>query len=107
MFSHYLKIAVRNIAKYKLQSTIAVLSIALGMVFCSLTLMWIRYERSYDSFYSNCDDIYLVLSNKPAHVEKSYGSYVPYCDGTFLVEKYPQIEGVARCMRHDLAVFRE
>ena len=107
MFSHYLKIAVRNIAKYKLQSIIAVLSIALGMVFCSLTLMWIRYERSYDSFYSNCDDIYLVLSNEPAYVEKSYRSYVPYCDGTFLVEKYPQIEGVARCMQQDLNVFRE
>ena len=107
MFSHYLKIAVRNIAKYKLQSTIAVLSIALGMVFCSLTLMWIRYERSYDSFYRDADDIYLVMSNDPAYVEKTFRSYNPYCDGDYLAEKYPQIEGIARCMRQDLNVFRE
>ena len=61
MFLHYLKTAFRNIARFKIQSVIVILSIALGMVFCSLTFMWIRYERSYDSFYRNADDIYLIM----------------------------------------------
>lgn len=63
MFLHYLKTAFRNISRFKIQSIIVILSIALGMVFCSLTLMWIRYERSYDSFHRDADDIYLVREN--------------------------------------------
>ena len=107
MFSHYLKIAVRNIAKYKLQSTIAVLSIALGMVFCSLTLMWIRYERSYDSFYRDADDIYLVMGLNPAYAGQSFSSYTAYPDGAYLAEKYPQIEEFARCMSVNYNVVRD
>ena len=107
MFNHYLKIAARNIVKYKTQSIIAVLSIALGMVFCSLTVMWIRYERSYDSFYNNADDIYLVMSNDPAYVEKTFRSYTAYPDGAYLAEKYPQIEEFTRCMSVNYNVVRD
>ena len=107
MFSHYLKIALRNIAKYKTQSIIAVLSIALGMVFCSLTLMWIRYERSYDSFYRDADDIYLVMGLNPAYAGQSFSSYTAYPDGAYLAEKYPQIEEFARCMSVNYNVVRD
>ena len=107
MFSHYLKIAIRNIAKYKAQSIIAVLSIALGMVFCSLTLMWIRYERSYDSFYRNADDIHLVMSLNPSYAGQSFSCYTAYPDGTYLAEKYPQIEDYSRCMSVHYNVFRD
>ena len=107
MFIHYLKIAVRNIVKYKTQSIIAVLSIALGMVFCSLTLMWIRYERSYDSFYRDADDIYLVIGHNPAYVGENFSSYTAYPDGAHLAEKYPQIEEFTRCMHIDYNVLRD
>jgi len=107
MFSHYLKIALRNIAKYKTQSIIAVLSIALGMVFCSLTLMWIRYERSYDSFYRDADDIYLVMGLNPAYIGEGFSSYTSYPDGAYLAEKYPQIEDFARCMSVNYNVVRD
>jgi len=107
MFGHYLKIAIRNIAKYKTQSIIVILSIALGMVFCSLTLMWIRHERSYDSFYRNSDDIYLVMSLNPSHAGQSFTCYTSYPEGTFLAEKYPQIEEYTRCMAVHYDVFRD
>ena len=97
MFRHYLKIAARNIAKYKTQSIIAILSIALGMVFCSLTFMWIRYERSYDSFHRNADDIYLVMHKYPQAPEDEYYSATEFPKGPYLAEKYPRIEEYARC----------
>ena len=99
MFRHYLKIAARNIAKYKTQNIIVVLSIALGMVFCSLTFMWIRYERKYDSFYSNADDIYLVMRHDSRYAGEIGSSYTSYPEGTYLSEKYPQIEFFARCQQ--------
>ena len=99
MFSHYLKIAIRNIVKYKSQNIIVVLSIALGMVFCSLTFMWIRYERKYDSFYKNADDIYLVLKQDARYTGQTGSAYTSYPEGTYLSDKFPQIESFARCQQ--------
>jgi len=99
MFLHYLKTAARNIAKYKIQSIIAVLSIALGMVFCSLTFMWIQYERKYDSFYKNAHDMYLIMRQDSRYEGQIGSSYTSYPEGSYLSEKYPQIEGYARCQQ--------
>ena len=99
MFSHYLKIAIRNIVKYKSQNIIVVLSIALGMAFCSLTFMWIRYERKYDSFYKNADDIYLVLKQDARYTGQTGSAYTSYPEGTYLSDKFPQIESFARCQQ--------
>ena len=99
MLLHYLKIAVRNIAKYKTQNIIVVLSIALGMVFCSLTFMWIQYERRYDSYYPNSDDIYLVLRQDSKYDGNIGSSYTSYPEGTYLSDKFPQIESFARCQQ--------
>ena len=97
MFSHYLKIAFRNIVKYKTQSIIAILSIALGMVFCSLTLMWIRYERSYDSFHRDADDIYLVMAKPMGSTEDVFYPSTEFSKAPYLAEKYPRIEEYTRC----------
>ena len=97
MFKHYLKIAARNIAKYKSQSIIAILSIALGMVFCSLTFMWIRYERSYDSFHRDADDIFLVMSKLAGSPGDEFYPATEYSKGPYLAEKYPRIEEFTRC----------
>ena len=97
MFNHYLKIAARNIVKYKTQSMIAVLSIALGMVFCSLTFMWIRYERSYDSFHRDADDIYLVMAKPMGSTEDVFYPSTEFSKAPYLAEKYPRIEEYTRC----------
>ena len=97
MFKHYLKIAARNIAKYKTQSIIAILSIALGMVFCSLTFMWIRYERSYDSFHRGADDIFLVISKLANSTGDEFYPATEYSKGPYLADKYPRIEEFTRC----------
>ena len=98
MFLHYLKTAFRNITRFKIQSVIVILSIALGMVFCSLTFMWIRYERSYDSFYRNADDIYLITQKLPLMSGDEYYPATLYPKGPYLADKYPEIEEFARCV---------
>lgn len=97
MFLHYLKTAFRNITRFKIQSVIVILSIALGMVFCTLTLMWIRYERSYDSFYRNADDIYLIMQKREYSQGDEYSHFVEYTEGSYLSDKYPEIEAFTRC----------
>ena len=96
MFKHNLLIALRNLFKYRLQSIVGILSVALGMVFCSLTYIWIRYERSFDTFHRDADDIYLVMSRESDDVESDY-TYTSFPEAEYLADKFPQIEEFARC----------
>ena len=44
MLAHYLKIAFRNIWKYKVQSFIAIFGLAFGLTCFVPALFWLRYE---------------------------------------------------------------
>lgn len=60
MFKHYLKIAFRNILKYKTYSFINVFGLALGIACCLLVFLFVRQERSYDRFHEHGAQIYRV-----------------------------------------------
>ena len=59
MLNHYFKIATRNLLKYKLQSVISIIGLAVGFTCFALAALWIRYERSYDTFHHGADRIFL------------------------------------------------
>ena len=63
MIKHCLKIAIRNLVKYKVQSAVSILGLAVGFVCFSLSLYWIHYEMTYDHFRQNADRIYMVRTN--------------------------------------------
>jgi len=60
MFLHYLKIAWRNLCKYKTQTVVSILGLAIGFTAFAFTLSWIRYEMGYDSHNPDRDRIYMV-----------------------------------------------
>ncbi len=60
MLKNYLKIALRNISKYKAFSFINLLGLAIGMACCILILLYVQDELSYDRFHENADRIYRV-----------------------------------------------
>ncbi|MDR1055050.1 MAG: ABC transporter permease [Prevotellaceae bacterium] len=65
MFYHYLKIALRNLLKNKIQSAISIVGLVVGFVCITLSTMWIRYETTYDKQHPNAENIYcLVILNK-------------------------------------------
>ena len=47
MIKHNIKIAWRNLLKFKLQTSISILSLTVGMVCFALSALWLRYENSY------------------------------------------------------------
>ena len=49
MIRHYFKIAFRNLLKYKTQSIISIIGLAVGITCFALATLWIRYEMTYDS----------------------------------------------------------
>jgi hypothetical protein len=48
MIQHYLKVAFRNMRKYKGQTLISVAGLAVEFVCFAMATLWIRYEMSYD-----------------------------------------------------------
>ena len=62
MLALYLKIAFRNMWKYKAQSLTGIFSLAFSLACFVPALYWLRYETSYDSFYPGAEWIYRVYS---------------------------------------------
>ncbi|MDR2056737.1 MAG: ABC transporter permease [Dysgonamonadaceae bacterium] len=63
MIKHYLKVAFRNLRKYRLQSLISIAGLAAGFVCFALSVLWIRYEMTYDNFLRDAERIYCI--NRP------------------------------------------
>ena len=47
MIRHYFKIAFRNLLKYKGQTIISIIGLAMGFTCFALTVLWIRYEMTF------------------------------------------------------------
>ena len=90
MIKHCLKIAIRNLVKYKVQSAISILGLAVGFVCFSLSLYWIHYEMTYDHFRQNADRIYMVRTNDE-YTEGKISTRVPYSLAAYLAQHFPDI----------------
>jgi putative ABC transport system permease protein len=62
MFENYLKIAFRNIRRFKGYSFINIAGLAMGMACCILILAFIVDELSFDRFHEKSDDIYRIAT---------------------------------------------
>ena len=91
MFTHYLKIAFRNLWKYKMQSLISIVGLAVGFTCFALSVLWIRYERSYDSFHDGADRLYLVMQKIDVNNYKTI-RLTPLQLASYLKEVFPEIE---------------
>ena len=60
MLRNYLKVALRNILKYKGYSFINIFGLSIGMAACILILLYVQDELSYDKYHENHENIYRV-----------------------------------------------
>ena len=91
MIIHYLKIAWRNLWKYKTQSAICIVGLAVGFVCFALSALWIHYETTYDSSYEGADRMYLVYK-KDILSKSGYSIGLPYSVSTWLKRDMPDVE---------------
>ena len=92
MIIHYLKVAMRNLLKYKTQTAISIMGLAVGLGFFTFGLHWLRYETSYDSFYPDAERSYLVYTQS----ENNKKGYSPFALADFIRERLPEAEVVSR-----------
>lgn len=96
MFKLNLKIALRNLWKYKGYTAINIFGLSIGLASCLLIFIFVRYETSYDKGYANSDRIYRIVSqwNYPDGNE-FYSQGVPMPLAPAMRADFSQFEKVA------------
>ena len=95
MFIHYLKIAVRNLLKYKAQSAVCIIGLAVGFVCFALSALWISYEMTYDTSHRGADRLFLFYE-KNILGSSGYTTWSCYPVSGLLKKEFPEVE--ASCM---------
>jgi putative ABC transport system permease protein len=100
MLRNYLKIAIRNLLKYRVISFINVFGLTVGLTCCLLITTYIINELSYDRYNANAENIYRVtrtfynsngaVSLKLSTISPPFGYYFP--------SEFPQIEKMTRLL---------
>ncbi|MDR3261892.1 MAG: ABC transporter permease [Tannerella sp.] len=91
MIRHYLTVAFRNLWKYKSQTLISVVGLAVGFTCFALASLWIRYEMTYDGFHRDADRLYAVLHNNKLNSTGVSSSH-PYPMAAYLKKTFPEVE---------------
>ena len=98
MIQHYFKIAFRNILKYKTQSIISILGLAVGFTCFALANLWIHYEMTYDAYHEGADRMYSLCKESVFGVN-GYSTSMPYPASTLLKNDFPEVEAACAYTR--------
>lgn len=100
MIQHYCKIAFRNILKYKTQSIISIIGLAVGFTCFALSNLWIHYEITYDKFYEGVERTHLLYQESTFN-ESTFSTYSSYMLATTLRQEFPEVEAVCAVYQNE------
>ena len=92
MIRHYLKIALRSLMKHRVQSVLSIVGLAVGFVCFAYSLIWLRYERTFDSFHPNADRIYMLYEKNSIIRGNLESRIAPYPFAATMKEQFPEVE---------------
>jgi len=90
VFKNYVKIALRNILKYKAYSFINILGLSIGALSCILIFLFIQHELSYDNFHKNKNSIFRVTQKYTINDETNNVGITQFPIAPTLELDYPQ-----------------
>lgn len=96
MFKNLFKIALRNIFKDKVYSSINILGLTIGITCSMFLFMYILDELSYDRYHTNANNIYRIVSNikEPDNSFTWAVAQVPMAQE--LRNNYPEVKNAVR-----------
>ena len=104
MFRNYLKIAVRNLLRYRFISFINLFGLTVGLTCCLLITTYILNELSYDRYNSNAKNIYRLTRsfNNSEGVVSLHLSTVSPPFGYYLPTDFPDIKKMTRLLANGI-----
>ena len=102
MLKNYLKIAFRNIVRFKIFSFINIFGLAVGIASSILIFLFVRNELTYDGFHKNADDIFLIQKYRHTALGLKVlnDTWIPLLPT--LKDDYVNIEGGTRLFDQDV-----
>lgn len=91
MIRNYLKIAYRNLKRFKGYTFINLLGLALGLSVAVLILLFVTDELAFDKFHAKKDRIYRLLTINPTGGNMETNAWPV---ATILKDEYPEVEKV-------------
>ena len=102
LLRHSLNLALRNLAKYKLQTLISVCGLTIGFVCFALSVSWIQYEKHYDA---NTPDVERICMPYQIDHDSQLSNYITHFAWDGLVDyikSEPEIEAISLRQRMDM-----
>ncbi|MFC1887214.1 ABC transporter permease [Candidatus Cloacimonadota bacterium] len=96
MFKNYLKIAFRNLFRFKGYSFINIFGLAIGFCACIFIGLWVQNELEYNKFNENIDNMYRVLTRNYYGSQSYWGTGSPPAVGPAMKEQYPEVLNACR-----------
>lgn len=106
MFKNYLKIALRNILKHKLFSTINIAGLTVGITACLFIFIYVKDELSYDRFHEDAENIYRIGINGKIAGQEFNSTNSSYAVGPAAVEEIPGVIDFVRTWPAAATVFK-
>ncbi|MFI5133853.1 MAG: ABC transporter permease, partial [Chitinophagales bacterium] len=109
MIRNYLKIAYRNLVKYKFISFINLFGLTIGLTCCLLIFTYILHELSYDKFQPDADRVYRVtrtFNNPQTGAVSLTLSTISPPFGPFLLNDFKEIEEMTRTLSNGTTATR-
>jgi putative ABC transport system permease protein len=98
MIKNYLKVALRNLIRYKGFSLINIVSLAIGTTGCLVIALFVWDELQYDRSVANGENIYRIYEQRNDNNNITYAACTPPAFATFLKQQYPEVEATARIL---------
>jgi putative ABC transport system permease protein len=92
----YFKLAYRYIIKNKLSSVINIVGFSIGMSACLFIFIFVKYETSFDKFYSNSDKLYRVVSTTKSNNNISKSGFIWFPIAQDMKNEIPGIDDFSK-----------
>ena len=96
MLKNYIKIAFRNLAKYRSYSIINISGLSVGLACFFLIMIYVQDELSYDRHFSKAENIYRIGSEIKTANGVQITAQTPSGWATHLLNDYPEVVDVTR-----------
>jgi len=101
MLRNYLLIAFRNLWHNKVYALINILGLAIGLTAALFIFQYVQFERSYDSFHENADNIYRLIARITMNgVQQPPEHFATSHTGPTLKREAPEVMKYARLFQN-------
>ena len=96
LLRNHFKVTLRKIRRQKGYTLINVSGLAVGLACCAIMLLWVRNEKSFDSFHANRNSIFRLIKETRANGKETLDARIPYPLAETIFGKIPEVKNYTR-----------